>query len=81
MSDYLKKAFEELNSKDLNKLIMWLIEEKKEVYNSMIKDLDFDNDLIDLNELEEKLRTIYANLIQKEDSQDGSSTQSREKAK
>jgi len=67
MNDYLKDAFNKLNSEDLQNLILWLLEKKTITYISMQKDVDFENNLIFLNELEEKLRIIYANIIQRED--------------
>ena len=66
MNEYLKKAFNSLNSNDLRDIIFWLLEKKQRCYDGMQKDIDLDNNLIVLNDLEEKLRIIYGNLIQRE---------------
>jgi nitrogen-specific signal transduction histidine kinase len=65
-NDFLKEALEKLRASDIEEILMWLLEKKKETYQQIINDTDYDNNLIGLNELEDKLRLIFVNLAQKE---------------
>ena len=67
VNNYLKKAFESLTSEDILSLINLLINEKKRAYSDMRNDIDKDWYIEhSLNELENKLRILYGNLLLKE---------------
>lgn len=66
MNDYLKKAFDSLSISEIENLIYFILDKKRIVYESISSDIDNSNELIILNDLENKLEVILVNLVQQE---------------
>jgi len=61
------KKENDLNLKDIKQFLEFILEKKDRIYQNMITDVDYHWSLDYLNELEEKLQSMYIKLILKQD--------------